>query len=278
MLLFSGSSSLLFSHHTNPLSCTAVLFNTPNLTFHTLIRRTRPLVPFTKTLVSMSFLASLRKMDSGLSEGSDFEEDFAISTETYQGKALLDTHNPHNTPTNAIPYSSYNSLDEHPGHLYHEPPMTEKKILKQSGCHKQQSLRFSDDTNIGEKPEVPQLPIRPVTHDGKASYLDAFNAAISKNQSTAAEQEPKKLAKFKNVKSMARTSKANENKKENEPIRAQSQSPVQMPRRPSSASFIAKGYSEVRVSIPIQLGYLELPNWTVCLTQVKLLDSSVRRL
>ncbi|RPB29289.1 hypothetical protein L211DRAFT_844290 [Terfezia boudieri ATCC MYA-4762] len=188
----------------------------------------------------MSFIASFCKTESG-SEGSVVEKELVISTEQRPEQHLTD---PPNISTDAI---SYSSCTEHPEHLYHEPPMTEKKMLKQSRGHKQQNLKFSDDTNIGERPEVPQLPIRPVTSDDEASYQEAFYAAITKNQSTAAEQEPKRLAKAKTVKSMARTAKANENKKENEPIRAQSQSPVQMPCFPSSASFIAKGSSEFRI-------------------------------
>src|SRR5437870_1259950 len=84
---------------------------------------------------------------------------------------------PPNTPTEAIPHSSYTLLDEHPGHLYHEPPMTGKKTLKPPGGHKQQGMRFADDTNIGKKPEVPKLPTRPITYDGRASGRETFYAA-----------------------------------------------------------------------------------------------------
>lgn len=104
--------------------------------------------------------------------------------------------------------------------------MTGKKTLKPPGGHKQQGQRFADDTNIGRKPEIPQLPLRPITYDGRASGRETFFASIEKKQLTAAEQEAKKIAKAKKegayVKPTPRADTAGGTQKENEPIGAQS--------------------------------------------------------
>jgi len=136
-------------------------------------------------------------------------------------------HTPPSTPTEAIPHPSYTLLDEHPGHLYHEQPMTGKKTLKPPGGHKQQGQRFADDTNIGKRPTTPELPTRPITYDGKASGRESFYASIEKKQQTAAEKDAKEVAKAKKegayVKPTSRAAKASGTRKENEPIGGQSQ-------------------------------------------------------
>ncbi|KAF8417958.1 hypothetical protein EV426DRAFT_577883 [Tirmania nivea] len=221
----------------------------------------------------MKFFSSFNKKGAGSelpAEDENGDGEVVVSTETIKGKALRDInffnrsrmeektsqyrtqpHTPPNTPTDAIPHPSYTLLDEHPGHLYHERPMTGKKTLKPPGGHKQQGLRFADDTNISRKPEVPTLPIRPITYDGRASGRETFYASTEKKPLTASEEEAKKTAKAKKegayVKPTTRAAKASGTQKENEPIGAQSQSPVQMPRRPSSSDFNAEGSVESRM-------------------------------
>ena len=95
------------------------------------------------------------------------------------------------TPTNSVPHFSYTLVDEHPSHCCYGPPMTGHKTIKPPGGHKQNGLRFADDTNLDRPPERPEQAPRPFTYEGRSSGRDTFYKSVDR-QRKAAEREAQK--------------------------------------------------------------------------------------